>query len=180
MPIPKKELKALLKVSDIILISKKQLKTFFQVADHLTDTTNKSLRYAYAKCKAVLEAIQLYNKIVTEGGWPEEYQKVTVTEIRQIFVSKSVWHAQYIPCFQDISKHEEMIIWLEDDGSENDNDEDLWGYKKMIYHFSDLREWLEERKKGKGKEKQKQKERKKKGENARKKQVVDKIVNQRK
>lgn len=150
------------------------------MADHLTDTTNKSLRYAYAKYKAVLEAIQLYNKIVTEGGWPEEYQKVTVTEIRQIFVSKSVWHAQYIPCFQDISKHEEMIIWLEDDGSENDNDEDLWGYKKMIYHFSDLREWLEERKKGKGKEKQKQKERKKKGENARKKQVVDKIVNQRK
>ena len=150
------------------------------MADHLTDTTNKSLRYAYAKYKAVLEAIQLYNKIVTEGGWPEEYQKVTVTEIRQIFVSKSVWHAQYISCFQDISKHEEMIIWLEDDGSENDNDEDLWGYKKMIYHFSDLREWLEERKKGKGKEKQKQKERKKKGENARKKQVVDKIVNQRK
>ena len=149
------------------------------MADHLTDTTNKSLRYAYAKYKAVLEAIQLYNKIVTESGWPEEYQKVTITEIQQIFVSKSVWHAQYILCFQDISKHEEMVIWLEDDGSENDNDEDLWGYKKMIYHFSDLKEWLEERKKGKGKEKQKQKDRKKKEENARKK-VVDKIVKQRK
>ena len=45
-----------------------------------------------------------------------------------------------------------MVIWLEDDGSENDNDEDLWGYKKVIYHFSDLKEWLDERKKGKGKE----------------------------
>ena len=178
MPIPKKELKALLKVSDIILISKKQVKTFFQVTDHLTDTTNKSLRYAYAKYKAVLEAIQLYNQLSMEGGWPEEYQKVTVTEIRQIFVSKSVWHVQYIPCFQEISKHEEMVIWLENDGSEND--EELWGYKKMIYHFSDLKDWLEERKKGKGKEKQKQKERKKKEENARKKQVVDKIVKQKK
>jgi hypothetical protein len=46
-----------------------------------------------------------------------------------------VWHAQYIPCFQDISKHEEMMIWLEDDGSKNDEDEDLWGYKKSAYHF---------------------------------------------
>lgn len=150
------------------------------MTDHLTDTTNKSLRYAYAKYKAVLEAIQLYNKINIEGGWPTQYQKVTVTEIRQIFVSKSVWHAQYIPCFQDISKHEEMVRWLEDDGSENDDDEDLWGYKKVIYHFSDLKEWLEERKKGKGKEKQKEKERKKKEEKARKKQVVNKIVKQRK
>jgi hypothetical protein len=141
------------------------------VTDHLTDTTNKSLRHAYAKYKAVLEAIQLYNNINTEGGWPEQYQKVTVTEIWQIFVSKSVWHAQYIPCFQDISKHKEMVIWLEDDGSENDDDEDLWGYKKTIYHFSDLKDWLIERKKGKGKEKQKQKK---------KKQVVDKIVKQRK
>ncbi len=143
--------------------------------DHLTDTTNKSLRYAYAKYKAILEAIQLYDKINIEGGWPQQYQKVTVTEIWQIFVSKSVWHAQYIPCFQDITKHEEMVTWLEDDGSEND--EDLWGYKKMTYHFSDLKEWLEDRKKAIGKGKQKEKERKKKEA---KKQVVDKNVKQRK
>ena len=148
--------------------------------DHLTDTTNKSLQFAYAKYKAILEAIQLYTKINVESGWPEEYQKVTVTEIRQIFVSKSVWHAQYIPCFQDISNHEDMVIWLEDDGSENDNDEDLWGYKKAIYHFSDLKEWLDERKKEKGKGKQKEKERRKKEEKSRKKQVVDNIVKQRK
>ena len=146
--------------------------------DHLTDTTNKTLRYAYAKYKAVLEAIQLYNKINIEGRWPEEYQKVTVTEIRQIFVSKLVWHAQYIPCFQDISKHEEMMTWLEDDGSTNDNDEDLWGYKKTAYHFSDLKEWLEERKKEKGKAKQKEKEKKKKEE--KKKQVAKQIVKARK
>lgn len=120
--------------------------------DRLTDTTNKSLRYAFSKYKAVIAAIQLYDEIISEGGWPENFQKVTVTEIRQIFVSKSVWHAQYIPCFQDISKHEEMVEWLEDSGSGN-NDENVWGFKKAAYHFSDLKEWLEEKKKGKGKQK---------------------------
>jgi hypothetical protein len=150
-----------------IPIPKKELKTLLEVNDHLTDTTNKSLRYAYTKYKAILEAVQLYDRINLEGRWPEQYQKVTVTEIRQIFVSKSVWHAQYIPCFQNISKHEEMVEWLEDTG--NDDDDNLWGYKKTAYQFSDLREWLEERKKGKGK----QKEKKKKGEMvSKKKQVV--------
>ena len=120
--------------------------------DQLTDTTNKSLHYAYSKYKAIVAAIQRYDEIISEGAWPEQYQKVTVTEIRQIFVSKSVWHAQFIPCFQDISQHEELVQWLEDSGS-GDDDENVWGFKKLVYHFSDLKEWLEERKKGKGKQK---------------------------
>jgi hypothetical protein len=123
------------------------------VNNQLTDTTNKSLRYAYSKYKAIVAAIQLYDEIISEGRWPEHFQKVTVTEIRQIFVSKSVWHAQYIPCFQDISKHEEMMEWLQDSSSEDDDDENVWGFKKVAYHFSDLKEWLEEKKKGKGKQK---------------------------
>jgi lambda repressor-like predicted transcriptional regulator len=60
------------------------------VNNQLTDTTNKSLRYAYSKYKAIVAAIQCYYEIIPEGRWPEQYQKVTVTEIQQIFVSKSV------------------------------------------------------------------------------------------
>ena len=147
----------------------------------LTNSTNKSLHYAYSKYKAIVETIQLYDEILSEGRWPEEYQKVTVTEIRQIFVSKSVWHAQYIPCFQDISKHEEMVQWLEDSGS-GDDDEDVWGYKKVAYHFVDLKEWLEEKKKEKGKGKQKAVKKKKTEEKVSKKKKVDstKIVKEKK
>jgi hypothetical protein len=126
------------------------LKALLQVNDSLTDTTNKSLRYAYSKYKATVTAAQLYDQIVLEGRWPECYQKVTVTEVRQIFVSKSVWHAQYIPCFQNIANHEEMVEWLEGNGSDN-NDEDVWGFQKTAYHFSDLKEWLEGQKKVKQK-----------------------------
>lgn len=120
--------------------------------DSLTGPTNKNLCHAYSKYKAAVAAVHLYDQIILEGRWPESYQKVTVTEICQIFVSKSVWHAQYIPCFQGISQHVEMVHWLEGIGSEAD-DEIVWGEKKTAYNFSDLKEWLEARKKVKGKQK---------------------------
>jgi hypothetical protein len=44
-----------------------------------------------------------------------------------------------------------MVEWLED--SRSGNEENVWGFEKVAYHFSDLKEWLEERKKGKGKQK---------------------------
>jgi len=67
-----------------------------------------------------------------------------------------------VPCFQDITKYGEMLAWLEstpqgDSGDEEDDDdivvdgavddEALWGKKKTIYHFVDLRGWLEKKKK---------------------------------
>ena len=157
MPIPKKELKALL-----------------QVNDGLTDTNNKSLRYAYSKYKATITAVQLYNQIISEGRWPGHYQKVTVTEVRQIFVSKSVWHGQYIPCFHDITNHGEMVEWLEDSGSEND--EDVWGSKKTVYHFLDLKDWLEQKKRMKKKETKKKTEEKV----SKTKKAQDKVVKKKK
>jgi len=126
------------------------LKALLQVNDSLTDTTNKSLCYAYSKYKATVTVAQLYDQIVLEGRWPECYQKVTVTEVRQIFVSKSVWHAQHIPCFKNIANHKEMVEWLEGNGLDN-NDEDVWGFQKTAYHFADLKEWLEGQKKVKQK-----------------------------
>jgi hypothetical protein len=138
-------------------ILKKELKALLEVNDGLTDTNNKSLRYAYSKYKATIAAVQLYNQMVLEDRWPKHYQKVTVTEVRQIFVSKSVWHGQYIPCFHNITNHGEMVEWLEGSGSEND-DEDVWGFKKTSYYFLDLKEWLEQKKKVKKKETKKKTE----------------------
>ena len=137
--------------------------------------TNKSLRYAYSKYKAAITAIKLYDQIVLEGRWPNRYQKVTVTEIRQIFVSKTVWHAQYVPCFQNIADHENMVEWLE--GSGSDMDEEVWGFNKAIYQYSDLKEQLDK----KQKQRQKQKQiKKKKEDKASKKKTTNKVGKERK
>ena len=148
-------------------ISKKELKALLQIDEGLTDMTNKSLHYAYSKYKAVITAIKLYDQIVLEGRWPNQYQKVTVTEIS---VSKTVWSAQYVPCFQNIADHENMVEWLE--GSGSDMDEEVWGFKKATYQYSDLKEWLDK----KQKQRQKQKQMKKKmEEKASKKKTKDKV-----
>ncbi|KAF8804763.1 hypothetical protein BYT27DRAFT_7107152 [Phlegmacium glaucopus] len=81
--------------------------------------------------------------------------EVTVTEVRELYVSKSVWHAQYIPCFQNIANNGDMVEWLED--SSEDGDENVWGFKKFAYQLSDLKEWLEHKKKGKQREMRKKK-----------------------
>ena len=159
MPIPKKELKALL-----------------QINEGLTDTANKDLCYAFSKYKATIDATKLYDQIVLEGRWPERYQKVTVTEIWQIFVSKTVWHGQDIPCFQHIADYEEMVEWLEGSGSELD--EEVWGFKKAAYQYSDLKDWLDKKQKEKQKQRQKPKQIKKKTEEkiSKKKKSEDKVA----
>ena len=121
-----------------------------KINDNLADSQNKSLHTAYAKYKASNAAVQLYEQMVADGNWLKKY--VTITEIRQLFISKSVWHAQYVPCFKDITKYEEMLEWLE-----NITDDDVWDQKKIAYHFSDLKEWLDEKQKEKKRAKAKAK-----------------------
>ena len=152
----------------VVPIPKQELGTLLRINKTLANCQSKSLRIAFAKYTACLEAVQLYEHIVAEGKWPSQYEKVTVPDIRKLFVSKSVWHAQYVPCFQNITNYGEMLAWLEyapSDGDSNDhamdvdapNDEAVWGMKKAIYHFVDLKKWLEmkqkeaQRGKGKGK-----------------------------
>ena len=67
------------------------------------------------------------------------------------FLSQRLWHAQYVPCFQNIADHENMVEWL--GGSGSDMDEEVWDFKKAIYQYSDLKEWLDKKQKQKQKEK---------------------------
>jgi len=177
--------------SDIkpVPIPKQELKTLLGINEPLANSQSKSLHLAFAKYTACLAAVQLYECTVAEGKWPTKYEKIMVTEIRQLFVSKSVWHAQYVPCFQDITKYGEMLAWLEstpqEDGGGDEDDNNiivdgavyngaLWGKKKTIYHFVDLKEWLEKKKKETQKEKAKAKKVAKKTAKTKDKEVTKK------
>src|SRR6516164_2599521 len=72
--------------TNALSISKKKLKAFLKINDNLADSQNKSLHTAYAKYKASNAAVQLYEQMVANGNWLKKY--VTVTEIRQLFISK--------------------------------------------------------------------------------------------
>lgn len=145
------------KGSDPVPIPKPKLKKLLGIEDGVAESYNRGgIRVAYSKYKASNEAVQLYDHMVADGEWPSDYQRVTVTEIRQLFVSKSVWHAQYVPCFQGITQYDDMLAWLED-APDAPDDMTLWGEEKTIYHFADLKEWLKNKKKKQQKEIKKEK-----------------------
>ena len=86
-----------------------ELKDILEVDDAIATSHSKSICIAYAKHNACNAAIRFYDTVVAEGRWPKQYQGVTVTEIRQLFISKTVWHSLYVPCFQDITKYDDMV-----------------------------------------------------------------------
>ena len=120
------------------------------IPSHMADRNDRGLHVAYEKYKAYLEACHVYERKVAEGSWTGG--KLTAADLIQLFVSKSFWHSHYKLLFSKVSKHPDMISWLEG-SKDKPSDEVLWGYKKGTYQFKDLKVYLEqhEKKKGKGK-----------------------------
>ncbi|KAK2459733.1 hypothetical protein APHAL10511_008251, partial [Amanita phalloides] len=75
-------------------------------------------------------------------------------DINELFVSPSMWHS-HVKTLAKVSDYPAMQAWLEG-GDNAPDDEEVWGYSKISYHFKDLNEYLKEQdsmrgKKGKGK-----------------------------
>lgn len=49
-----------------------------------------------------------------------------------------------------IADYEEMVEWLEGSGWELD--EEIWGFKEVVYQYSDLKNWLDKNQKQKTKQ----------------------------
>jgi hypothetical protein len=62
-------------------IPKKQLKALLEVDNMIADSTSKSLQVAFSKYKACNAAIQAYDSLISAGDWPVHYERPTFTEI---------------------------------------------------------------------------------------------------
>src|ERR1700679_888711 len=78
---------------------------------HMADRHDRGLHVAYKKYKAYLEACRVYDGKVADGSWTGG--KLTGSDLKQLFVSKSYWHSHYQPNFSKVSNHPDMIKWLE-------------------------------------------------------------------
>jgi hypothetical protein len=90
-----------------------------------------------------------------DGSWPEGAKRPTVTEIVELFMSKSYWHKYITAAFHDISHYPLIKEWLEDLDN-GPSDADVWGGVQTSYGFNDLIKEKERRQqqnkaKGKGK-----------------------------
>ena len=118
-----------------------ELLELLEIPKSLTQRDNVSLSFAWSKYKAHNAAEHLLKKIVAEGQWPSAYPNLSQTQLIEVFIAKSSWHATYKPVFSRVSSYQEMVDWLEnaDDCME---DSELWGEKKSNYTFVDLTNWL--------------------------------------
>ena len=129
---------------------KKQILIQLGVSPDLSDRPDGSLRQAYEKYKAYLQACKTYGEMISNKSWVGD--KLTGTDIIQLFVSKSFFHSHYKKFFSKVSNYPDLVDWLEGDPGAP-SDKDLWGEEKASYTFKDLEIFLEEhgRKKKKGK-----------------------------
>ena len=133
--------------------------TRLNIPFNLADRTDGSLHFAYQKYKAFLEANSTLASLCASGEW--EGKKPSVTDLIELFQSKSMWHAHHAKAFSRVVDYPEMVSWLE---KQNDAPSNigLWGFEKAAYHFKDLFAFLEDKAtegklggKGKGKMKPK-------------------------
>jgi hypothetical protein len=119
-------------------LSKNELISLLGIPEQLTKyVKSPGLKLNYARYKACLTAQGTLGKKLKDGSWPLDVKKPTVTEIVELFVSKSYWHKYMTPAFHDISHHPLIMEWLED--LENGpSDIDVWGAVQTSYGFNDL------------------------------------------
>ena len=118
---------------------KAQLIDLLGIEARLTGPGEGSLPLAYEKYKAFLVARQTLKCMVENKTWP--IKRPTQTELIELFVSKSYFHSHYAQHFPKVVDYPLMKAWLE--GESESADVDVWGVKKAIYGFSDLKVWLE-------------------------------------
>jgi hypothetical protein len=98
------------------------------------------LRLAYSKYIAYLRAQTEMHRMIHDGTWTLD--PVSADDLVEIFVSKSVYHANYSKLFGKAQEYPQIMSWLR-----NDNDcsssYDVFGVQKSLYTFRDLKAVLE-------------------------------------
>jgi hypothetical protein len=151
-----------------------QLMDILGIDPELSDRSKTGLKWCYEKYKAYNAAVQTMDQLLKQGQWPSVVKKPNLTELVEIFMSKSYWHSYVVKPLALVASYPQMVAWLEDGGH---SDFEVWHLQKSEYGFKELKEWLrnegtldksakgrfeksekDKRKRGKGKGKEKGKE----------------------
>src|ERR1700690_2458922 len=121
--------------------SSSEIISLLQISPALTSRPKVvDLRLAHSKYTAHLRAQSEMHRMISDGTWPLE--PVTMQDLIEIFVSKSVYHASYQKYFSKAQKYPQIIAWLLND-QDSPTSHDVFGLQKSVYTFKDLRALLE-------------------------------------
>lgn len=92
------------------------------------------LRLAYAKYQGYLRAQSDMHHMIKASTWTLD--PVSSDELIEIFVSRSVYRANYVKLFPQARNYPELLAWLKGD---LESGVDIFGLQKSVYTFKDLR-----------------------------------------
>jgi hypothetical protein len=97
------------------------------------------LRLVYAKYQGYICAQSDMHCMIKASTWTLD--PVLNDELIEIFVSKSVYHANYAKLFPQVHHYPQLLAWLKGD---SESGVDIFGFQKSAYTFKDLKMVLEE------------------------------------
>ena len=116
-----------------------QLIDILGIDPELSDRSKTGLKWCYEKYKGYNSAVQTMDQLSKQGKWPSAVKKPSLTELVEIFMSKSYWHSYVVKPLGLVAPYPKMVAWLEDVGS---SDFEVWHVQKSEYGFKELKEWL--------------------------------------
>jgi hypothetical protein len=103
--------------------------------------TSLTLQQHYTRYLVYLQALTTLKKLQKDGTWPEGLRIPGASDVRLLFIGKSLWHDSWSKTFPHLKDYPQMKKWLTDDEDCLD-DIDLWDSNLKSYHFPELILWL--------------------------------------
>jgi hypothetical protein len=92
-----------------------------------TDHTKTGIRICWGHYLEISHTIDLACSISDAGNWPIDLPSFSKVLIVEVFISKSAWHI-YKNNFSLVKKYyPEMISWLHQEITHEDEDQEVWG-----------------------------------------------------
>ena len=119
------------------LVEELGIDTFF------TNRTKTGIRFCWGRYLAITKAIEQAQITFKAGSWPSDLPAFSEALIVEVFISKSTWH-NHKNSFSTVKKHyPDMVGWLDQDTSYENEDREVWGEFQEKYSLDDLKEYLD-------------------------------------
>jgi len=112
-----------------------QIKSLLGIPTSMTEHGTADVCDAYAKYKAVHQALEDIQQMKVDGSWT--LGKVKFEVIVSIFMCKTTWYTHYKPLFPKVVKYPSLVQWLDRDPLAKE-DSVIWTCEKTSYSLQDL------------------------------------------
>ena len=108
-----------------------------------TDRSKTGIRVCWGRYLEIDRSIDHARSISEAGNWPVDLPSFSEVLIVEVFISKSAWH-KYKNHFSLVKQYyPEMISWLNNELTDEEEDRDVWGDCRGKYTLEDLKEFLD-------------------------------------